>query len=89
MIRSAAKNFHDVLVVVQPDDYDWVLEALKKNQLSLPLESKFRLAQKAIALTARYDSAISSYLIPARVQGWRVQAHAGISGEDVLFLWRK
>ena len=62
MIRSAAKNFHDVLVVVQPDDYDGVLEELKKNSLSLPLESKFCLAQKAFALTARYDSAIASYL---------------------------
>ena len=62
MIRSAAKNFHDILVVVQPDDYGWVLEELRRTQLSLPLESKFRLAQKAIALTARYDSAISSYL---------------------------
>ena len=62
MIRSAAKNFHDVLVVVQPEDYAWVLEELKKNQLSLPLESKFHLAQKAFALTARYDAAISSYL---------------------------
>ena len=62
MIRSAAKNFHDVLVVVQPDDYDWVLEELKKNKSSLPLESRFRLALKAIDLTAHYDSAISSYL---------------------------
>ena len=62
MIRSAAKNFRDVLVIVQPEDYSWILDELRKNQLHPSLESKFRLAQKAFALTARYDAAISSYL---------------------------
>ncbi|NNF40238.1 MAG: bifunctional phosphoribosylaminoimidazolecarboxamide formyltransferase/IMP cyclohydrolase [Woeseiaceae bacterium] len=60
MIRAAAKNHDGVAVVVSPDDYESVLEHLQKNSLSL--ETRRRLAAKAFAHTASYDTAITRYL---------------------------
>ncbi len=60
MIRAASKNHDGVAVVVDPDDYDSVLESLQKNELSL--ETRRRLAAKAYAHTASYDTAIARYL---------------------------
>ena len=60
MIRAASKNHDGVAVVVDPDDYENVLESLKNNEL--PLESRRRLAAKAYAHTASYDTAITAYL---------------------------
>lgn len=60
LVRAAAKNFADVLVVVDPADYDVVLEALQNRQVDLDLRR--RLAAKAFAHTACYDSAIAAYL---------------------------
>jgi phosphoribosylaminoimidazolecarboxamide formyltransferase/IMP cyclohydrolase len=62
MIRSAAKNFHDVAVVTSPADYPAIAEELAKNSGALSLETKWRLAQRAFAITAAYDSAIASTL---------------------------
>jgi phosphoribosylaminoimidazolecarboxamide formyltransferase / IMP cyclohydrolase len=62
MIRSAAKNFHDVAVVTSPTDYQDVAEELARTGGALSLETKWRLAQKAFATTAAYDSAIASTL---------------------------
>jgi phosphoribosylaminoimidazolecarboxamide formyltransferase/IMP cyclohydrolase len=62
MIRSAAKNFHDVAVVTSPADYEAIAEELTKSGGRLSLETKWRLAQKAFATTAAYDSAIASTL---------------------------
>jgi phosphoribosylaminoimidazolecarboxamide formyltransferase / IMP cyclohydrolase len=62
MIRSAAKNFHDVAVVTSPADYPAIAAELTRNQGALSLETKWRLAQKAFATTAAYDSAIASTL---------------------------
>jgi phosphoribosylaminoimidazolecarboxamide formyltransferase/IMP cyclohydrolase len=60
MLRSAAKNYPDVTVVVDPGDYDSVLSELKeKGEVSV--ETNFRLARKVFQHTARYD-AISNYL---------------------------
>ena len=60
MIRAASKNHDGVAVLVDPDDYDSVLESLQKNELSL--EIRRRLAAKAYAHTASYDTAITRYL---------------------------
>ncbi|MDA1064279.1 MAG: bifunctional phosphoribosylaminoimidazolecarboxamide formyltransferase/IMP cyclohydrolase [Proteobacteria bacterium] len=60
MIRAAAKNHDGVAVVVDPNDYKPVLEALKDQVLSP--EMRRRLAAKAYAHTASYDTAISKYL---------------------------
>ena len=62
MIRSAAKNFKHVLVVVDPEDYDLVLEKLRSGEVDIPERAK--LAQKAFQHVATYDTAISSYLRP-------------------------
>ena len=60
MIRAAAKNWQDVAVIVDPSDYDAVIEGLKNGDLSR--ETKFRLAAKVFEHTAAYDALISSYL---------------------------
>jgi phosphoribosylaminoimidazolecarboxamide formyltransferase/IMP cyclohydrolase len=67
MIRSAAKNFHDVAVVTSPADYAAIAEELARSGGALSLETKWRLAQKAFSTTAAYDSAIASTLerVPA------------------------
>ena len=60
MIRAASKNHDGVAVVVDPADYDSVLAAL--NDGGLGLEDRRRLAAKAYAHTASYDTAITKYL---------------------------
>jgi phosphoribosylaminoimidazolecarboxamide formyltransferase / IMP cyclohydrolase len=62
MIRSAAKNFHDVAVVTSPADYDAIADELERGHSELSLSTKWRLAQKAFAITAAYDSAIATTL---------------------------
>ncbi len=62
MIRSAAKNWRDVAVVVAADDYGEVAGELRSTGGALSLASRGRLALKAYQRTARYDAAISSYL---------------------------
>src|SRR5271169_6599493 len=47
MIRSAAKNFHDVAIVTSPADYDAIAVELKKSGGSLSLDTKWNLARKA------------------------------------------
>jgi phosphoribosylaminoimidazolecarboxamide formyltransferase/IMP cyclohydrolase len=61
LIRAAAKNFADVLVVVSPSDYAKVLEALDRAE-GPSRRFRFELAQNAFAHTARYDTAIASTL---------------------------
>jgi phosphoribosylaminoimidazolecarboxamide formyltransferase/IMP cyclohydrolase len=61
MLRSAAKNYQDVAVVVDPRDYQQVLSELKeKNQVSL--DTKFYLMQKVFEHTSSYDTMIADYL---------------------------
>jgi len=60
MIRSAAKNFPSVLVVVDPGDYDAILEKLGRGNIDSTYRK--RLAQKAFQHVALYDTAIAQYL---------------------------
>ncbi|MFH0942237.1 MAG: bifunctional phosphoribosylaminoimidazolecarboxamide formyltransferase/IMP cyclohydrolase [Chloroflexota bacterium] len=60
MIRAAAKNFPDVIVLVSHDDYAPVLEKLRGGKVDE--YERRRLAQKAFAHVAYYDTAISQYL---------------------------
>src|SRR5829696_14377 len=62
MIRSAAKNAHDVAVVVSAEQYAEVVDELKQNDGALSRNTRNRLAQKAFAHTAAYDIMVSSYL---------------------------
>jgi phosphoribosylaminoimidazolecarboxamide formyltransferase / IMP cyclohydrolase len=61
LVRAAAKNFRDVLVVVDPADYDRVLEALSSSA-GPGLALRFDLARRAIAHTAAYDAVIATTL---------------------------
>ena len=61
MVRSAAKNFQDVLIVVDPSDYPRVLAALERPE-GVSRELRFELARKAFAHTAAYDTAIAGTL---------------------------
>jgi phosphoribosylaminoimidazolecarboxamide formyltransferase/IMP cyclohydrolase len=61
LVRAAAKNFEDVLVIVSPADYPRVLEALDREG-GPPLSFRFELARHAFAHTGAYDSAIASTL---------------------------
>jgi phosphoribosylaminoimidazolecarboxamide formyltransferase/IMP cyclohydrolase len=62
MVRSAAKNFQDVAIVTSPEEYDAIAQEMQSSGGSLSLATKWRLAQKAFATTAAYDSAIASTL---------------------------
>jgi phosphoribosylaminoimidazolecarboxamide formyltransferase / IMP cyclohydrolase len=62
MIRSAAKNFQDVAVVTSPADYSAIAQEMAQSGGQLSHATKWRLAQKAFATTAAYDSAIASTL---------------------------
>jgi len=62
MLRSAAKNYPDVTVIVDPDDYKTVLDEMERNRGEVSVETNFRLAKKVFQHTARYDGAISNYL---------------------------
>jgi phosphoribosylaminoimidazolecarboxamide formyltransferase/IMP cyclohydrolase len=62
LIRAAAKNYQDVAVVVSPDDYPAILQELHECQGRLSEPTLWRLAQRAFALTAAYDRAISTRL---------------------------
>jgi phosphoribosylaminoimidazolecarboxamide formyltransferase/IMP cyclohydrolase len=76
MIRSAAKNFHDVAVVTSPADYDSIADELSHSAGSLSHATKWRLAQKAFATTAAYDSAIASTLDRISADSFQVQPEA-------------
>ena len=61
MIRAAAKNHDDVAVVVEPADYQAVLDELAANAGATTRTLRRRLAAKAYARTAAYDAAISNW----------------------------
>jgi len=62
MLRSAAKNFKFVTVVVDPSDYGTVIQEMRENQGQTTLRTRFELARKVFRLTHEYDGAISNYL---------------------------
>jgi phosphoribosylaminoimidazolecarboxamide formyltransferase/IMP cyclohydrolase len=70
MLRSAAKNHEDVLVVVDPADYSRVLDAIRAGTVTRAMRRE--LAMKVFQHTARYDSLIASYL-EKQVQGAEVK----------------
>ncbi len=62
MVRSAAKNFRDVAIVTSPADYAAIATEMSASGGELTLATRWRLAQKAFATTAAYDSAIAATL---------------------------
>lgn len=69
MIRSAAKNYRDVTIVVSPERYDDVLSEMRDNSGSTTLQLRQQLAFDAFSKTAYYDSHIASYFFGLRDRG--------------------
>ena len=61
LIRAAAKNYKDVLVVVDPSDYEWIKNKIV-NKIAFTKNERKNLARKAFSHVAFYDSAIASWL---------------------------
>lgn len=62
MLRAASKNFQDVAVIVDPDDYQKIIDEIRSSNGSLSRQTRLYLAQKVFSHTARYDALISEYL---------------------------
>lgn len=62
LVRSAAKNYSSVTVLVDPADYPQLITALQDQQGALTLSQRFALARKAFAMIADYDRFINDYL---------------------------
>ncbi len=60
MVRAAAKNYHNVIVVVNPDRYSAIIEELRGGEPSPSM--RYKLSAEAFSHTAYYDSIISNYL---------------------------
>ncbi len=89
MIRSAAKNFHDVAIVTSPGDYDAIASELTRENGSLSLATKWRLAQKAFATTAAYDSAIASTLERIPPDTFQLRPETGVFPPTLRFEFHK
>ena len=63
MLRAAAKNHQDVTVLIDPQDYDLVLEEMTSHQHQISFKTNLRLAKKVFAHTAQYDGAIANYFV--------------------------
>lgn len=61
MIRAAAKNYQDVLVLIDPADYGAIMQAVASGR-AIPKEERLTYARKVFARMAAYDGAISNYL---------------------------
>jgi len=89
MIRSAAKNFHDVAIVTSPADYDAIADELSSSAGALSRATKWRLAQKAFATTAAYDSAITSTLERVSSDSFQLQPEKETFPPTLRFRFQK
>ncbi|CAL1328956.1 bifunctional phosphoribosylaminoimidazolecarboxamide formyltransferase/IMP cyclohydrolase [Candidatus Providencia siddallii] len=62
MIRAAAKNYRDITIVTDKQDYESIIKEMDINKNSLSLSTRFNLAIKAFEYSAEYDSSIANYL---------------------------
>ena len=77
MIRAAAKNHADVAVVVEPEDYPTILDAMAAHGGATPLRLRAALAAKAFARCAAYDADVANWFsdrIGNAAPGWRALA---------------
>ena len=86
MVRSAAKNHADVAVVTDPDDYGRVLDELQRKGGAIGDGLRRELARKAFALTARYDAAISRWLLQQDGEGAAFPESFALAGVKALDL---
>ncbi|CAN5319030.1 bifunctional phosphoribosylaminoimidazolecarboxamide formyltransferase/IMP cyclohydrolase [soil metagenome] len=61
MVRAAAKNYAHIAIITDPEDYAVLAIELKNHGGQISAATRFRLAQKAFAYTARYEAAIANY----------------------------
>jgi len=61
MVRAAAKNYNDVTVITSSDQYNELIDELKKNKGSTSIEFREKMSLEAFSETAYYDAVISSY----------------------------
>jgi len=83
MVRSAAKNYQDVIIIVKPEFYSSVLHELQTKG-NVDKKMRFRLALEAFSHTAAYDAMISSYL--AKIDGEMFLDNMVLAGEKVYEL---
>lgn len=62
MLRSSAKNYRDVTVIIDPADYQKVIAEMKAHDGAVSVETNFYLAKKVFQRTAQYDTSITRYL---------------------------
>lgn len=62
MLRAGGKNFHSCAVIVDPADYNRVLQSLRENNGATTLEQRFHLMRKVFEHTAQYDRAIADHM---------------------------
>ncbi len=79
MLRAAAKNYQDVAVIVDPSDYDVIIEQLKNGGITL--EKKLELSYKVFNHTAQYDAMIAAYL--------RKETNSDIFPDNITFTYEK
>ena len=61
MVRAAAKNFNNVTIITNKDDYKYLISELEKNKGSTTLKFRELMASKAFGLTAYYDAMIANW----------------------------
>ena len=61
MVKAAAKNYNDVTVITSSDQYNELIDELKKNKGSTSIEFREKMSLEAFSETAYYDAVISSY----------------------------
>jgi len=88
MVRSAAKNFEAVTVVVSPGDYAPLMKEIETEGGVTP-ETRFRLAKKAFRRTAEYDAAISRYFSRITVRSGDLVRNGGTFPEFLPLFFRK
>ena len=81
MVRAAAKNYQDVLVVVKPERYQEILAGIKDG--SINKEYRLKLATEAFTHTAEYDAFISKYLQKVTKDDKKFPETAIIAGEKI------
>ncbi len=86
MIRAAAKNFPDVVVVTSPDDYEEVLDELRQGDGRLPRTRLFALARRAFVHTGQYDGQIAQFLSAVQTEGETLELPSEVGFPDRLFM---
>jgi phosphoribosylaminoimidazolecarboxamide formyltransferase / IMP cyclohydrolase len=68
ILRSAAKNFRYVTVVVNPERYSTVMHEMRAHEGEITFATRFRLAREAFACVAQYDQTVAGYLDSLRIE---------------------